>query len=225
MGSFLQTCTVPFMTNRASNEVKEYIAREVRESAAVTSALSSFCSDQIVEASKLIIDRMGAGGKLLVFGNGGSATESQHFAAEMVGRYRRDRRPLAAVALTTDSVSLTAIGNDYGVDHVFSRQLEAIARPGDVVVAISTSGNSPNVLKAVESARSLSLPVVGLTGETGGELAGLVTICLKVPSDCVPRIQEAHKLIVHLLCGLVEDALFATHPSAAQIEPAAGKVR
>jgi D-sedoheptulose 7-phosphate isomerase len=154
----------------------------------------------------VILSCLRAGGKLIAFGNGGSAAEAEHLVTELVGRYRTDRQALAAVALSTDSTSITAIGNDYGFDHIFSRQLQAIARAADVALAISTSGNSPNVLCAVESASASGLTTVGLTGETGGKLRNAVQVCICVPSDSTPRIQEAHTLIVHMLCGMVEQA-------------------
>lgn len=156
-----------------------------------------------------MVNCLRSGSKLLVFGNGGSAAEAEHFVAELVGRYRLDRQPLAAIALTTDSSVLTSIANDYGFEQIFSRQLQAIARPGDIAVAISTSGNSLNILNAVDCARTMGLATIALTGSSGGKLAGLVQVCLKVPSDCTARIQEAHALLIHLLCGLTENVLQA----------------
>jgi D-sedoheptulose 7-phosphate isomerase len=152
---------------------------------------------------------MRAGGKLIAFGNGGSAADAQHIAAEFVGRYRAERQALAAIALTTDSSALTAIGNDYGFEEIFSRQLEAIGKPGDVVLALSTSGNSSNVLRAIESARKLGMATIGLSGKSGGKMLGLVDTCLCVPSGSTPRIQEAHALIIHILSGIVESAFIA----------------
>jgi D-sedoheptulose 7-phosphate isomerase len=187
--------------------------------------LTASCSSQILQAATLILACLRDGGKIFAFGNGGSAAEAQHFVAELVGRYRTDRRPLAAIALTAESASLTAIANDYGFDHIFSRQLEALAHPGDVAVAFSTSGNSPNIIRALESAKYLELSTVGLTGKTGGHLATLTDICLRVPSDSTPRIQEAHTLATHILCGLVEDAILAESGTKSQLKSAAGEVR
>lgn len=189
------------------SQTRTYIEEEIRESIAVKAALLEETSERIVEAASLIQSRLEAGGKLIVFGNGGSAADAQHIAAELVGRYRADRRALAAIALTTDSSSLTAIANDFGFDEIFARQLEAIGKPGDVVLAISTSGNSPNVIRAVTLAKKLGIPSIGLTGRTGGKLRGSVDVCLTVPSDVTPRIQEAHSLIIHIISGIVENTL------------------
>ncbi len=190
------------------------LKREIAESIAVTSELERSCSSQIIEAATTILTALQSGGKIIAFGNGGSAAEAQHLVAELVGRYRTDRQPLAAVALTVETASLTAIANDYGFEQIFSRQLLALAKPGDVAVAISTSGNSANVLMAVEAARSQGLVTIGLTGKTGGKLTAMVQVCLHAPSDCTARIQEMHMLMIHLVCGFVEDAvLTAAEPS------------
>ncbi len=148
------------------------------------------------------------GRKILAAGNGGSAADAQHFAGELVSRFYFDRPPLAAIALTTDSSILTAIGNDYGFEDVFARQVQALGRPGDVFIAISTSGNSPNILKAIEAAKSIGLVVIGLTGRTGGKMKALCDVCLCAPSDSTPRIQECHLVIEHSLCACIEEALF-----------------
>jgi len=182
-----------------------YVAQEIKESIAVKMELALGASEHIVQAAKLILACLQGGGKLIAFGNGGSAADAQHIAAEFVGRYRAERQALAAIALTTDSSALTAIGNDYGFKEIFARQIEAIAKPGDVALAISTSGNSPNVLRALESARKLGLVTIGLSGKSGGKMVALVDICLCVPSDSTPRIQEAHALIIHILSGIVEN--------------------
>jgi len=186
-----------------------YVAQEIKESIAVKMELASGASEHIVQAANLILACLQGGGKLISFGNGGSAADAQHIAAEFVGRYRAERQALAAIALNTDSSALTAIGNDYGFKEIFARQIEAIAKPGDVVLAISTSGNSPNVLRALESARKLGLATIGLSGKSGGKMVGLVDTCLCVPSDSTPRIQEAHALIIHILSGIVENAFVA----------------
>jgi len=149
---------------------------------------------------------LGNGGKLLVCGNGGSAADAQHLATELVCRYRTDRPAVAAVALTTDSSALTAIANDYGFDRVFARQVEALARPGDMLVAISTSGNSPNVIEAAREARDRGCTVVALTGGDGGRLAGHADLVVAAPSRTVARIQEVHEVVLHVLAEGVERA-------------------
>lgn len=164
-------------------------------------------SDQIVIAAEKMIESVVKGGKILIFGNGGSAADSQHMAAELTGRFQRERQAIAAVALTTDTSSLTALGNDYGFDKIFVKQIEALGRSGDVALAISTSGNSTNVLAAVEYARTKGMVTIGLTGGTGGQLAGLVDTAICVPSSQTARIQEAHGCIIHCLCELLEEQL------------------
>ena len=149
------------------------------------------------------------GQKILFVGNGGSAADAQHLAAEIVGRFERERSGLAALALTTDSSTLTSIANDYGFESIFSRQLEALGQEGDVFIAISTSGNSPNLVQAVEVAKAKGLVTIGMLGKTGGDLKALVDECLIVPSENTARIQEAHILIGHILCQLVEESLFS----------------
>jgi D-sedoheptulose 7-phosphate isomerase len=207
------------------NDYITHIAREITENASLLADLAGACSEQIIEAVEAILLCLRAGGKVIAFGNGGSAAEAEHFVTELIGRYRADRQPLAAVSLTTDATSLTAIGNDYGFECIFSRQLQAISRPNDVVLAISTSGNSPNILRAVEAARAAGLLTIGLTGSTGGKLRGLVRICIAVPSNSTPRIQEAHTLIVHILCGIVEDAIVRDRHPAGGAESAIEEVR
>jgi D-sedoheptulose 7-phosphate isomerase len=166
-------------------------------------------ADDLCRAVELVADALGRDGKVLLFGNGGSAADAQHLAAELVGRFRRERRALAAIALTTDTSALTAIANDYGYDQVFARQVQALGRAGDVAVAISTSGRSPSVLKAVEACRSLGIRTVGLTGGDGGPLAGIVDVSLRVSASTLSaRIQETHILIGHVLCELVDRRLF-----------------
>jgi D-sedoheptulose 7-phosphate isomerase len=163
----------------------------------------------IAEMGILISDTLNRGNKLLVMGNGGSAADAQHFVAEIVGRFKMERRALPAVALSTDTSILTAIGNDYGFDVVFSRQVEALAAPGDAVVGISTSGNSPNVLKALNAAKARGCRTIGLLGKDGGSIKGACDLALVVPSDDTPRIQEGHITIIHIVCDLVEKALFS----------------
>ncbi|PJZ86303.1 D-sedoheptulose-7-phosphate isomerase [Leptospira harrisiae] len=162
---------------------------------------------QIDTLANLCLQSLKSEGKIIFAGNGGSFADSQHLAAEFISRLQFDRAPLASVALGTNSSSTTAIGNDYGYDQIFVRELKAIARAGDVYIPISTSGNSQNILATIETAKSLKLHVVGLTGESGGKLKDLVE-CICVPSGRTERIQESHIMIGHIICGLVEDNYF-----------------
>ncbi|MHB8708806.1 MAG: D-sedoheptulose 7-phosphate isomerase [Desulfuromonadales bacterium] len=161
----------------------------------------------IVEAARMIATTLAAGSKVLVMGNGGSAADAQHLAAELVGRFLIERRALPAIALTTDSSILTAVGNDYGFEEIFSRQVEALAQPGDVVIGISTSGRSPNVRAALVAAKNAGCLTVGLLGRDGGDIAGLVDLALVVAVEETPHIQEAHVTIIHVLCDLVEQEI------------------
>lgn len=161
----------------------------------------------VARAGALIAGSLAAGGKLLVCGNGGSAADAQHLASELTGRFIKERRPLAAISLTTDSSALTCIGNDYAFDEVFARPLRGLGRPGDVLVGISTSGNSANVRRAAEDARALGMQVVGLLGRDGGAIKALCDVAITVPNDVTARIQEAHILVIHTLCGLIEQEL------------------
>jgi D-sedoheptulose 7-phosphate isomerase len=170
----------------------------------------------VVDIGARIADSLRAGGKALFAGNGGSAGDAQHIAGEFVSRLNFDRAPLAGLALTTDTSVLTAIGNDYGYADVFSRQIAGLGRPGDVFVAITTSGNSENILKAVHVARANGITVIGLTGRQGGKLASACDICLHVPSDSTPLIQQVHIVAAHLICGLVENAMFSEEASRNQ---------
>ena len=165
-------------------------------------------SAQIEDAVTLCIDALRNGKKLLFCGNGGSAADAQHWAGELVSRFYYDRPGLAAIALTTDSSILTAIGNDYGYDYVFARQVEALGQSGDVLVAISTSGNSPNVLRAADVARARDMQVIAFTGRSGGKLLPMSDICFRMPSDETPRIQEGHEFVGHLLCALIEAGIY-----------------
>jgi D-sedoheptulose 7-phosphate isomerase len=169
-------------------------------------------SPAFVETIAAIVERvaatLAAGGKILLAGNGGSAADAQHIAGELVSRFNYDRGPLAAVALTTDSSVLTAIGNDYGYQHVFERQVLGLGAPLDVLWAISTSGRSPNILRAMAAARGKGLGVVGFTGASGGDMAAGCELCLRVPSDSTPLIQQVHIAAAHIVCELVEARLF-----------------
>ncbi len=166
-------------------------------------------SPRIAEMVTLLVETFTRGGKLLVMGNGGSAADAQHFVAEIVGRFKMERRGLPAIALSTDTSILTAIGNDYGFDKVFRRQVEALAAPGDLVVGISTSGNSPNVQQALELAREMGCRTVGLLGKDGGSIKSVCDLPLIVPTDDTPRVQEGHITIIHIVCDLLEKTMFA----------------
>lgn len=162
----------------------------------------------VAAAARLAVECLRSGGTVFFCGNGGSAADAQHLAAELSGRYLLDRAPLSAMSLTTNSSALTAIGNDYGFDEVFSRQLEGAAKPGDLLVAISTSGTSPNILAAVRSARHVGMRVVGMTGQKGSEFARSCDVALVTPSGSTPRVQEGHIAMGHALCELIERAMF-----------------
>jgi len=166
--------------------------------------------DRIQRLADLFAETFRKGNKILFFGNGGSAMDASHLAAEFVGRYRRERTPLAAISLSADQAALTCIANDYDFSEVFARQVQALGNPGDVAVGISTSGNSPNVLKGLQAARAKGLVAVGWTGGTGGQLVGLADHVFIVPSTVVARIQETHITLGHVLCELVDEALFGS---------------
>lgn len=163
----------------------------------------------IAEMAARLAETLSGGGKLLIMGNGGSAADAQHFAAEIVGRFRMERKALPALSLATDSSILTALANDYGFETIFSRQVEALAAPGDAVIGISTSGNSPNVAGALRLARERGCTTIALLGRDGGAIRELCDLALVVPSRDTPRIQEGHITIIHIVCDLVERALFA----------------
>lgn len=189
------------------NDVRSAVSQHLQEHLAVVSKLDTQLGDQIVDVARLIAKALASGNTLYWCGNGGSASDSQHLAAEFIGRFKNNRRPLASVALTTDTSVITCVANDFGYDQIFVRQVEALCRKGDVLVAISTSGNSRNVVEAVKSATQLGVTTVGLLSATGGALRELVTYPLLVPSTSTARIQESHILIGHMLCDLVEREL------------------
>jgi D-sedoheptulose 7-phosphate isomerase len=164
--------------------------------------------DQILSALDISVQALKRGNKLLFAGNGGSAADAQHWAGELVSRFYYDRPGLPGIALTTDTSILTAIGNDYGYDYVFARQVEALGQPGDVLYAISTSGNSRNIVRAIEAARAKGVQVIGFTGQGGGQMAELCDLCFRVPSGETPRIQEGHEALGHMLCALIEAEMF-----------------
>jgi len=166
-------------------------------------------SDALIKATEAVLKSIRTGGKILLFGNGGSAADAQHIAAEFVNRYLIERPPLPALALTTDTSALTSITNDRGPDDVFAKQIQALGRPVDIAIAISTSGNSPNILRALKVCRELGISTIGLTGGSGGEMAACVDLCLCVSATRVtPRIQETHILIGHVICELVDGILY-----------------
>ena len=167
----------------------------------------------VARVSEALVKTFNHGNKVMLFGNGGSAADSQHIAAEFIGRFGFDRPALAALALSVNTSCLTAIGNDYGFDQAFARQIEALGRPGDMAIGISTSGNSPNVLLGVETAKKMGIKTVALTGHTGGKMKAIAEYCLCVPSSDTPRIQECHILIGHIIAELAEETIFHEHKS------------
>ena len=181
-----------------------YFSREFEQHLRVAEATRQQLAEPFQTILALWTEAVQAGNKLLFFGNGGSAADAQHFAAELVIRFKRDRKPIPAIALTTDTSALTAAGNDLGYDRIFARQVEALGRPGDVAVGSSTSGRSPNVIEAFKMARKMRLKSVAFTGGDGGDLSNLVDALLVVPSKTTARIQEMHLTIGHMLCGALE---------------------
>lgn len=189
--------------------MKELAIKAFEDSADVKRRFVREYADRIVQVAELMIAAFRDGHKVVLFGNGGSSTDASHIAAEFVGRYHRDRKPLCAIALTTDMAALTCIANDYDYTEIFARQIRAHGQKRDIAIAISTSGNSVNVLKAVEAAHALGLTTIGWTGGTGGKLAGMVDHAFVVPSTVTARIQESHITLGHVLCELIEEGLFA----------------
>src|SRR4051812_9651570 len=188
----------------------DLVRSRVEAATEVYSRLAS-SADEIAAAADAVVSAYRGGGKLIVFGNGGSAADAQHIAAEFVGRFQLERDPLPALALSVNSSAVTAIANDYGFENVFTRQLRGLGSKRDVALGISTSGRSPNVNGAIQAARSLGMATIGLTGGTGGDMPELCDHCIAVPSDQTARIQEGHILVAHVLCEIVESSLF---PSA-----------
>lgn len=186
--------------------MKQTLLYQVQASITLKQAFFDAEMDHILHQAEDMAERLRRGCRILVCGNGGSAADAQHLAAELSGRYLKERRALAGLALTTDTSALTAIGNDYGFDQVFSRQVEALGRPGDLLIGISTSGNSPNVLLAVEAAKGLGLRTLGLLGRDGGKLKDRVDDALVVPSTVTARIQEVHQMIYHFWCEALDAA-------------------
>ena len=185
----------------------EDIKKMLTESNKTLSSLNGL-SGQIEKAAKLVLECYKNKGKTLMCGNGGSASQAEHMAAELVGSFKRDRKALPAIALSSNSATITSIGNDYGYDNVFSRQVEGLANEGDVLVVLSTSGNSENIIKTVEKAKELGIRIIGLLGKSGGKLKGMCDLEIIVESDNTPRIQEAHLAIIHIICEIVEEEFF-----------------
>jgi D-sedoheptulose 7-phosphate isomerase len=185
----------------------EEIVARIRESMRVKEAMESQ-ADLLRRIAEQWIECLMGGGKILFFGNGGSAADAQHLACELAGRFYKDRPGLAALSLTVNTSTLTAVGNDFGYDQVFARQVEGLARPGDVAVGISTSGRSESVLAALRKARSVGLKTTGMTGRSGGAMPAIVDLCLLVDSEETPRIQEGHILAGHIICELVEREIY-----------------
>jgi D-sedoheptulose 7-phosphate isomerase len=194
------------LAGASMNAIHEYLVRS-RDTiqAALDDPAFAIAIADIVEA---IVNALGNGRKLLLAGNGGSAADAQHLAGEIVSRMNYDRAPAAALALTTDSSVITAIGNDYGYDRLFERQILGLGCPGDIFIAISTSGRSPNILRAIDAARQKRIVTVGFTGRKGGEMTLRCDLCLHAPSDSTPLIQQIHITAGHIICGLVEERLF-----------------
>ncbi len=190
-----------------SLSMKEHVLSTFAESATVKQQFAREHADRVVQVVNLMVTAFRDGHKVLLFGNGGSATDAAHIAAEFVGRYKRERDPLPAIALATDIAAITCIANDYGFEELFARQIRAHGQKGDIAIAISTSGNSPNVLRGAEAARACGLTTIGWTGGTGGKLAGMVDYPFIVPSTVTARIQESHITLGHILCELIEEQL------------------
>jgi D-sedoheptulose 7-phosphate isomerase len=189
---------------RPAQLIQQFVAESLR----VKAQFFEENTEAIVRTAEMLAQALRNGRKVLFFGNGGSAADAQHLAAELVGRFGPDRSALPGISLSTDTSILTALGNDYGYDKVFARQIEALGQSGDVAVAISTSGNSPNIIEAIDVARSKGIFIVGFTGETGGRMKDRVDVLFRVPSRETPRIQETHLLLGHIVCDLVDRQLF-----------------
>jgi D-sedoheptulose 7-phosphate isomerase len=184
----------------------EFINREFQAHLETFEKTSQILFKEISAAGEMLVSTLKNGNKVLLFGNGGSAGDAQHIAAELTGRYKTERQGLPAIALTTDTSALTAIGNDYGYDRIFDRQVEALGKEGDLLIGISTSGNSPNVINALVHGKNSGMKTIGLTGKSGGEIKKHCDISLIIPSDDTARIQEMHILIGHILCGIIDSA-------------------
>ena len=188
--------------------MQNIINADLKESIEVKTEVLKSLTPKIEATAMLLISTLKNGKKILICGNGGSAADSQHFAAELIGRFKKDRPSLPAIALTTDSSIITAVGNDYGFEQIFSKQVEGLGNEGDVLIGISTSGESKNIIEAIGCAKQKQLKTIGLLGCSGGKISEIVDISLIVPSKNTPRIQEAHSTIIHILCNLIELELF-----------------
>jgi D-sedoheptulose 7-phosphate isomerase len=199
-------------TQENTKLLNDLVRSRIQRSIEVKQALLSDAAfhDLVAQAAMQIVSALRTGGKVLFFGNGGSAADAQHLAAEFTGRYLKERKALPALALHANSSAVTAIGNDYGFDLVFARQMEALGKEGDVAVGISTSGNSRNVLRALEVAKSKSIYTVALTGASGGEMKAVADCTIRIPSEETPRIQECHILTGHIICEIAEEMLFGS---------------
>jgi len=192
--------------------MKMEITQNLAQSIMAQQAFAAASTDRIIQLVEWTVETFRAGGKLLIFGNGGSAADAQHVAAEFVNRFKINRRPLPAIALTTDTSVLTSIGNDFSFELIFVKQIQALGKPGDLALGISTSGNSPNVVQAISTAKEMNLRTAVLTGgnaNTGGKVGALADLVLNVPTDSIPHIQETHLWVEHILCELVEKEMFA----------------
>jgi phosphoheptose isomerase len=185
-------------------EATRVVEAALDASIALHQEMRSLDLSAVVRAADAVLDAYAAGGKVLAFGNGGSSADAQHFAAELVGRFEHDRAGMAAIALTTDTCTMTSVANDYGFERIFARQIEALGRTGDVAVAISTSGESPNVIAGLREAAARGLRTIALTGRTGGTLGAMAEIHINVPHDTTCRVQEVHMTLLHAICGIVE---------------------
>jgi len=188
------------------------ISTNLVQSILAQQAFAEASTDRIIQLVEWTLETFRSGGKVLIFGNGGSAADAQHMAAEFVNRFKINRRPLAAIALTTDSSVLTSIGNDFSFDLIYVKQIQALGKPEDLAIAISTSGTSPNVVKAVETAKEIGMKTVALTGGTslpGGDLGPIADLVLNVPTDSTPHIQETHLWVEHIVCEMVEKEMFS----------------
>ncbi len=187
--------------------ISNVAATRIKESIEVKEKILSNLLSEIIFSAKLIVKCLRQGNKIILFGNGGSAADAQHIAGELVGRFKKERKAHPAISLATDTSVLTCLGNDYGFEYIFSRQLQALAKKGDVVIALSTSGKSPNILRAISEAKNMGCKIIALTGEKGTHLPAQVDVCIKIPSQNTPRIQEAHITIGHIWCEIVDEIL------------------
>lgn len=200
------------MTNLPFNKTQSmnFIHSQIKESLKIKQLIleDEKFQSMISDASSICCEALRSNNKIFFAGNGGSAADAQHLAGELVNRFGFERPGLAAIALTTDTSIITSISNDYGFDMLFSRQIQALGKKGDIFIALSTSGNSTNIINGINESKKIGIKTIGLTGSTGGKMFSLCDICLKVPSDQTPRIQEAHILIGHIICSIIENSLF-----------------